>query len=62
MPLLKLDQDDPEKEREFEIKCALELTPEERIHKLLMHSEAMLKLAKRYENRRTYQVIKRELR
>lgn len=61
MPILKLKKDDPQKELEFEVKCALELTPEERIHKLLVHSEAMLKLAKLYEDRRAYQVIKREL-
>lgn len=31
--MLKLDKDDPKKELEFEVKCALTMTPEERLAK-----------------------------
>ncbi len=62
MPLLKIDKDDPQKELEFEVRCGLKLTQQDRIHKLLLLSQAMLKLAKQYEDRRPYQVLKREIR
>ena len=62
MALLKLDKHDPRRELEFEVKCALRLTQQDRIHKLILLSQAMLKLAKQYENRRPYQIIKREVR
>ena len=61
MPLLKLDKDDPQKELEFEVRCALQLTQAVRIHRLLMHSQRMLRLAKKYEDRRPYQIIKRAI-
>ncbi|MDO8527843.1 MAG: hypothetical protein Q7T03_09175 [Deltaproteobacteria bacterium] len=60
MPILKLDKDDPQKELEFEVKCGLAIRPEDRIHKLLEHTKAMLRLAKRYEDRRPSQIIKRK--
>jgi hypothetical protein len=59
MPMLKLDKDDPEKELEFEVKCSLEYTLAQRIHKLLKLSKRILKLAKKYEHRRPPQIIKR---
>lgn len=59
MPMLKLAKDDPKKELEFNVKCALAMSQNDRIHKLLLLSEAMLKLAKRHETRRPYQIIKR---
>ena len=62
MPMLKLDKDDPQKELEFEVKCALQLTLKDRIQKMLMLSQRMLKVAKRYADQRTYQIIKRPVR
>lgn len=62
MPILKLDKDDPQKELEFEVKCALQLSLEDRIHKLLLLSERIMRLAKQYETRRPYQIIKRPAR
>lgn len=59
MPVLKLEKDDPQKELEFEVRCALKVKPEDRIHKLLLLSKRMLRLAHRYEDRRPYQIIKR---
>lgn len=62
MPMLKLDKHDPQKELEFEVRCALMMTLADRIHKMLLHSQAMLKLAKQYATRRPYQIIKRPAR
>lgn len=60
MPMLKLLRNDPKKELEFEINCALKYSAAERIHKLLILSAQILKLAKKYENRKTAQIIKRK--
>lgn len=60
MPMLKLSKDDPKKELEFEVSCALAYTVSERLHKLLALSKQMLKLAKKYENRKPPQIIKRK--
>ena len=62
MPLLKLDKDDPQKELEFEVRCALMYTQAQRIHGLLELSQRMLRLAKMYETRRPYQILKRPAR
>ena len=62
MPILKLDHDDPQKELEFDVQCELEVRQEDRITKMLELSKRILKLAKQYENRRPYQVIKRPAR
>jgi len=61
MPILKLDKDDPKKELEFDVKCGLEVKQGDRIRKLLMFSESLLKLAKKYAAQRPYQIIKRPL-
>ena len=58
--MLKLDKDDPKKELEFEVSCSLNYSMSERLHKLLLISAQILKLAKKYENRKTTQVIKRK--
>lgn len=42
MPLLKLDKDDPQKELEFEVKCALMMTPEDRVKHWLKWNLQML--------------------
>ena len=62
MPILKLDKDDPQKELEFEVRCSLQRTIGDRIHALLELSQRMLRLAKKYETRRPYQIIKRPAR
>ncbi|MBI4211359.1 MAG: hypothetical protein HY540_01855 [Deltaproteobacteria bacterium] len=57
--MLKLDKDDPQAELEFEVKCALEYTQAERIHKMLDLTKTILKLAGKYADRKTPQIIKR---
>lgn len=59
MPILKLDKDDPQKELEFEVRCALQITQADRIRQLLALSQTMLKLAKQYADKRPYQITKR---
>ena len=68
MPLLKLEKDDPQKELEFDIKCALEVNPEMRLEKwwewniqmlnfiAQQHPEALLR---DYGHQNSSQVIKR---
>ncbi len=58
--MLSLDKDDPQKELEFEVKCNLEIKQGDRIHKMLDLTKSMLRLAKKYEDRKSYQIIKRE--
>ncbi len=60
MPMLKLEKDDPQKELEFEVACSLKYTPAQRIHKLLVLSKQVLKLANKYENKKSTQIIKRK--
>ncbi len=50
MPLLKLEKDDPKKELEFEVKCALEQDPSVRLDRWLEWNIDMLKFAE--ENRK----------
>lgn len=61
MPLLKLDKDDPEKELEFEVKCSLEYTPEERLERWIDWNISMLKFAEQqsHEDRNPDKIIKR---
>ncbi|OGQ22484.1 MAG: hypothetical protein A3I05_09765 [Deltaproteobacteria bacterium RIFCSPLOWO2_02_FULL_44_10] len=60
MAMLKLEKDDPKKELEFDVKCSLTFTQAQRIRKLLELSQRMLKLAKKYEDRKPYQILKRK--
>lgn len=60
MPILKLKKHDPKKELEFEIECSLKYSVSQRMHRILSLSEEILKLAKKYENRKTTQIIKRK--
>ena len=65
MPILKIDPNDPQaeqKELEFEVRCALQVNQSDRIHKQLLLSQSMLKLAKKYADQRPYQIIKRPCR
>lgn len=62
MPMLKLAKHDPKKELEFEVSCALAYSPDQRIHKLIILTKEMLKLAGKYEDRKTSQIIKRPAR
>ncbi len=59
MPMLKLDKHDPQKELEFDVACSLSYTVAQRVHRLLELSQRILKLAKKYEIRRSPQVLKR---
>ncbi|MBI2082735.1 MAG: hypothetical protein HYT76_04115 [Deltaproteobacteria bacterium] len=45
MPILKLEKDDPQKELEFEVKCALEQTPEQRLERWYEWNINLLKFA-----------------
>ena len=51
MPLLKLDKDDPQKELEFEVKCALEQDPSVRLDRWLEWNIDMLKFAEENQKR-----------
>lgn len=62
MPLLKLEKDDPQKELEFEVRCALLMSQGDRIKKQLLLAERILRTAKKYEVRRPHQIIKRSAR
>lgn len=42
MPILKLEEDNPKKELEFEVKCSLEMKPEERLQQWLEWNIEML--------------------
>lgn len=60
MPMLKLDKDDPQKELEFEVRCALMMTPEERLKEWYEWNIKMLKwFEKRYGSERSPKIIKR---
>jgi len=60
MPILKLKKDDPQRELEFEVLCSLKYSIAQRLHKLLILSERMLKMANKYEDRKTPKIIKRK--
>lgn len=57
--LLKVKGHDEEQERDFDLRHALTLTPEQRVHAMLELSRRVLKLAKQYETRKTYRIIQR---
>ena len=57
--MLKLDKHDPQKELEFEVRCALMIKQADRIRQLLALSQTMLKLAKQYADKRPRQIVKR---
>lgn len=59
MAILKIKDHDEKKEREFEIDYLLSLTKKERFLMMFQKTKEMLKLAKRYENRKTTEIIKR---
>lgn len=62
MPLLKLDPNDTEQELQFNIRSELQLSMEQRVRRLIELSQRILKLAGKYADRRTPQIIKREAR
>lgn len=57
--ILKLDKDDPAKELDFDVRCALERPLAMRIHVMLEVSRRMLMLARKYADRRSYKIIQR---
>jgi hypothetical protein len=57
--ILKLDKDDPEKELDFDVRCALERPVAMRISVMLEVSRRMLVLARKYADRRAYKIIQR---
>lgn len=61
MHLLKLEKDDPERELEFEVKCGLEIPPDERLQHWLEWNLTMLDFIKKQQNesRKTPQIVKR---
>lgn len=46
MPILKLDKDDPKRELEFDVECALQQDPSERLDQWLEWNISMLEFAK----------------
>lgn len=60
MPLLKLDKHDPQKELEFDVKCALMMTPEDRLKKWLEWNIKMLNwVGKMHGYQTTAKIVKR---
>lgn len=59
MPVLKLNQDDPQKEPEFEVERGLMISQEDRIQQRIELTQKMLRLENQYEDRRSFQIIKR---
>lgn len=57
--LLKIEGHDEERERDFELRCELEYTPEQRVHRMLVISRRVLIMAKKYATRKTYRIIQR---
>ncbi|MBF0104420.1 MAG: hypothetical protein HQM16_03730 [Deltaproteobacteria bacterium] len=49
MPLLKLEKDDPQKELEFEVRCALQIPASERLDRWLEWNLSMLAFIKQQE-------------
>ena len=61
MALLKLAKDDPQKELEFEVKCALTENPEERLRRWLAWNIDMLTwFYKLHGHQTTPQIVKRK--
>ncbi len=58
-PMLKLDKDDEEKERDFDLRFRLSCTPDQRIRMMLDVSKLSFTLAKQYATRKTYRIIQR---
>ncbi len=60
MPILKLDKHDPQKELEFEVRCALMHTPEERLEHWLEWNIKMLKwIEEMHGHQETPKIVKR---
>ena len=59
-PILKLKKDDPDKEREFELRFLLSLSVKQRFQMMFNKSEEIRKLLEKSGHRRVNQVIKRK--
>ena len=59
-PILKLKKDDPDKEREFELRFLLSLSVKQRFQMMFNKSEEIRKLLEKSGYRRVNQVIKRK--
>ena len=61
--ILKLEKDDPQKELEFDVQCALEVSPAERLEHWLEWNLSMLKfvfeMRKRHGDEKTPALVKR---
>ena len=57
--ILKLSQDNPEKELEFEIKYLSSLSIKKRFEMMLRKSKEMVKLLEKSGHRRAFEIIKR---
>lgn len=61
MPLLKLAKDDPKKELEFEVRCTLMMTPEERLKHWYVWNLKMLQWIKELHGHKdTPKIVKRK--
>ena len=59
-PILKLDHDDEEKERAFELDYLLSLTFEERFRMMARQSDELKRMLLRYGHRKPVEIVKRE--
>jgi len=61
MPILKLDKHDPQKELEFEVRCALMKTPEERLQEWFNWNMEMLEwIEERHGHKEPSTLVKRK--
>ena len=58
-PILKIKGHNEAKERDFELRHQLSLTPEQRISMMLEVSKRILIMAHKYATRKTYRIIQR---
>jgi hypothetical protein len=58
-PILKLDHDDPELEREFELEYQQSLTTEQRFQMLFRRMREINELLTKHGHRKTPEIIKR---
>jgi hypothetical protein len=61
-PILKLDHDDEERERAFELDYLLSLTTRERFELMIRRSDEIKRMLIRYGHRKPVEIVKRECR
>jgi hypothetical protein len=61
-PILKLDHDDEEKERAFELDFLLSLTAKQRLEMMIQRSNEVKRMLIQHGHRKPVEIVKRECR